>query len=124
MVDKLIYTIRVFITVVILLIWSVIGLMFWIPLMIRMVAYFCGMITISTFQNVDIKYAQDRLNFSIEFYVMGFIKILDILKRKKFGEIKLETNQPINFKRLLFSIIWDIIWTISFWGGIIILLIN
>jgi len=94
------------------------GFVFWIPLLLKMIAYFSSMITISTFRNIQIKAAQDRLNFAIEFYVVGFVKILDILKRKNFQEIKLEDIAPINFWDLFISIIWDVLWTLVFWGGV------
>jgi hypothetical protein len=87
-----------------------------------MIAWLCSMITISTFLQFDVKYAQARLNFSIEFYVVGYVKILDLLNRKKFKEIKLENNEPIKFWELFLSIIWELLWTIVFWGSIIIVL--
>jgi hypothetical protein len=124
MIDNIIYTIRVFVTIIVLAIWSVIGLLFWTPLLTRMIAWFCSMITISTFRQVDIKYAQARLNFSIEFYIIGFVKILDLLKRKKFKEVKLENNIPIDLRELFLSIIWDVFWTLIFWCSICIMIIS
>lgn len=123
MTDKIIYTIRVLVTLVVLGIWTIMGLVFWIPLLLKMIAYFSSMITISTFRNIQIKAAQDRLNFAIEFYVVGFVKILDILKRKNLEDIKLGDIAPVNFWDLLFSIIWDILWTAVFWGGVVFFII-
>jgi len=116
MIDKLVFLIRVIVIIIVLVIWSVIGFLFWIPLLIKMIGYFSSMITISTFRNIDIRHAQNRLNFSIQFYIIGYVKILDILKRKKFDELKLEDNFPINIWDLFISIIWDILWTLLFWG--------
>ena len=64
-----------------------------------MIAYFSSMITISTFRRIEIRHAQDRLNFAIEFYINGFVKILDILNWKKLEDLKLEDIKPID--------IWD-----------------
>jgi len=122
MITKIIYTIRVLVTLIVLFIWTIIGFLFWIPLLLKMIAYFSSMITISTFRNVQIKAAQDRLNFAVEFYVRGFVKILDILKRKNLEEIKLEDITPVDFWDLFISIIWDILWTLVFWGGVIFLI--
>lgn len=122
MTNKIIYIIRVLVTLLVLVIWTIMGFVFWIPLLLKMIAYFSSMITISTFRNIQIKAAQDRLNFAIEFYVVGFVKILDILKRKNFQEIKLEDIAPVNFWDLFISIIWDILWTLIFWGGVFFLI--
>jgi len=97
MTNKIIYAIRVLVTLLVLVIWTIMGFVFWIPLLLKMIAYFSSMITISTFRNIQIKAAQDRLNFAIEFYVVGFVKILDILKRKKLEKIKLEDIAPVDF---------------------------
>lgn len=123
MTNKIIYAIRVLVTLVVLGIWTIMGFVFWIPLLLKMIAYFSSMITISTFRNIQIKAAQDRLNFAIEFYVVGFVMILDILKRKKLEKIKLEDIAPVDFWDLLFSIIWDILWTVVFWGGVVFFII-
>jgi len=123
MTNKIIYAIRVLVTLLVLVIWTIMGFVFWIPLLLKMIAYFSSMITISTFRNIQIKAAQDRLNFAIEFYVVGFVMILDILKRKKLEKIKLEDIAPVDFWDLLFSIIWDILWTVVFWGGVVFFII-
>ena len=121
MIDKLVYLIRIFVTFIVLAIWTVIGFLFWIPLLIRMIAYFSSMITISTFRRIEIRHAQDRLNFAIEFYINGFVKILDILNRKKLEDLKLEDIKPIDIWDLFVSIIWDIFWSLIFWGSLVFL---
>ncbi len=115
MVQHIINVIRFVVVVIVLLLWTIIGFIIWIPLLIRMIAYFSGMITISTFRKTDIREAQNRLNFAIEFYINGFKKVVDVWKRDSGEEIKLKDNESLSIIPLLKSLAIDIVWTIIFW---------
>ncbi len=113
------YLIRFLVTIIVLITWTFLGFILWVPLLTRMIAYFVSIVTISSItRSVDIKEAQRRLNFAIEFYLYGYRKILEVMDRKEAGEIKLEhANSSIDLLGFLRKMALDIIWTIIFWGS-------
>jgi CRISPR/Cas system-associated protein Cas10 (large subunit of type III CRISPR-Cas system) len=113
--DSVTYILRVVVTIIVLIIWSIVGFLFWIPLLGRMIIWYTSMITISTFRQVDISYAQSRLTFAIEFYIIGFNKILELLKHKKLTYTRDDNQDPLNLWEFLTSLIWDLLWTLIFW---------
>ena len=120
------YIIRFLVTIIVLITWTFLGFFLWIPLLTRMIAYFVSVVAISSFtRSVDIKEAQNRLNFAIEFYLYGYRRILEVMERKDVGDIKLEDANPtIDLLELLKKMALDIVWTIVFWGSGITLVIN
>jgi len=73
--NKFANIIRFSIGVLVLFMWAVIGLLFWIPLLARAIAYYCGFVVLSSFQEANLDAPLKLLNFSIEFYPSGFNKI-------------------------------------------------
>ncbi len=120
------YFMRFLVTCIVLITWTFLGFFLWTPLLIRMIAYFVGVVTISSFTRaVDIKEAQQRLNFGIEFYLYGYRKILEVMDRQEAGDIQLEDANPrIDLLTLLKKMSIDIIWTIIFWTSSITLVTN
>jgi len=123
-VGYIINAIRSVVIAIVLFLWTFIGFIIWIPLLTRMIAYFTGMVTMSAFRKSTVKEAQNRLNFAVEFYINGFKKILDVLKRDSYEEIELKDNKPLKIIPLLKSMALDIAWTLLFWAGTILMVYN
>lgn len=107
-----------FVEIVIILVWSVIGLFFWIPFMARMIAYFMGMIILSTFEGLDLHSAQQKLEFAIAFYPSGFKQIISAFHSSgkngmSFEEAFSGFNDWLQFAK---KIAIDLIWLIIFWS--------
>lgn len=107
---------RLVATVMVLVLWTIIGLIVWVPMLLRMVAYFCGVILISSFRKVDVHQAQKRLDFAIQFYSNGFRKII-----RSYSETALEpgehlqNNEPIDLAEFLKQAFVDLAWALLFW---------
>lgn len=107
---------RLVATVMVLVLWAIIGLIVWVPMLLRMVAYFCGVILISSFRKVDVQIAQKRLDFAIQFYSSGFRKII-----RSYSETTLEPgeplqdNEPIDLADFLKQAFVDLAWALVFW---------
>ena len=107
---------RFIVTVAVLCLWAIIGLIVWVPMLLRMVAYFCGVILISSFRRVDVQAAQKRLDFAIQFYSNGFRKII-----RSYSDTALEpgeslpNNEPIDLVDSLKQAMVDLAWALLFW---------
>lgn len=110
--------VRLGVTAIALTVWVGLGLVFWIPLLTKMTAYFMTMITVDSFsRKVDIKNVQKRLNFAIEFYIYGFRRILEVLDSVELAPETLESIEPIDVLHFLRLVLLDFIWTIFFWSS-------
>ncbi len=69
--------IRYFALIVSLLMWAVIGAIFWLPLVGRTMAYYSACVVAATFRNLSMHRAQERLEYAVTFYGKGFRKILE-----------------------------------------------
>ncbi|RXK03655.1 hypothetical protein CRV02_00215 [Arcobacter sp. CECT 8989] len=56
-------------------IWCIIGLIFWLPFLIRMIAFFVGSILVSVSGKADMTVAQEGLDRAVRFYPDGFVHI-------------------------------------------------
>jgi len=121
--DKFVQFIRIGAVLVTLVLWTPLGLICWVPLMIRTIALFTSMVMVSSFsRNVDMEAAQQKLSFAIEFYIWGFQKILEVARQQKAGNIQLRNAIQTSFVQELKVLIANLIYTILFWSGIIVLL--
>ena len=107
-----------FVEIIIILVWAIIGLFFWIPFMARMIAYFMGMIILSTVEGLDLHSAQQKLEFAIAFYPNGFKKIISAFHSSDsngvgFEEAFSDVNDWLRFGK---KIAIDLIWLIIFWS--------
>jgi hypothetical protein len=120
MLENIINLIRVVVILIVLAIWTVIGLILWIPLLTRMIAYFSSAVAMESLTKTDIRHAQQRLNFAIEFYIQGFRKIIDVLAKKDSAEIELNNaTHNLGWSEYFKRVGIEIIWTIIFWSSAI-----
>jgi tetratricopeptide (TPR) repeat protein len=93
--------------------WAILGLIFWIPLLFRVVAAFClGLIYNMVMNNPEkIEASKASLEMAISFYPKGFQIIQSTLFEKSSATAK---YSPAEFKLLAF--LGHIFWTIIFWA--------
>jgi len=112
--------VRLCVTVIVLMTWTVFGMILWLPLLTRTMAYFTAMVALSSFsRKLDILEAQKRLDFAIEFYVYGYRKVLAVMEREDLGEITHTPPEPIAYEGMVQTIALDVVWTLVFWGSAI-----
>ena len=61
--------------VLLLIIWAVVGFIFWFPFLLRMISYFSMMLLLSITNGRDLKSAEVGLDRAIRFYLTGFESI-------------------------------------------------
>ena len=96
--------------------WAVLGFIFWVPLMFRIVAAFCASLAYNmVIQNPGaIQKSRISLELAISFYAKGFSMISDTIFEP--GK-KAIANPAEDFH--LYSFIAQVVWTIIFWGTIL-----
>jgi len=62
-------------------VWAVVGLLAWVPILLRGVAVYASAITASAFFKTDVVAAENLLHKSISFYLDGFTKIFAALSQ-------------------------------------------
>ena len=97
------------------IIWSVIGLALWIPLLIRTVMAFnlVMLFTIVTQDGKAIQNAHKNVQFAITFYMAGFSSIMNWTESASPNDI------PLNLDPVLKSIgkfAMELTWTAIWWG--------
>ncbi len=102
-----------FVKVILYVLWGIIGLYFWIPLLFRSISIFTTNIAVSIFSQSSISSSQEGLYSAIGFYSYGFIIINNAYsKRYTNGKIP-KQNLKILFwtfsKELIFSIVFYLI---------------
>jgi hypothetical protein len=99
---------------IVLLLWSVIGLLFWIPLLARMIVITTVVVIASVFGDADLAGARTGLNAAVGFYAYGFRRVFELLEDKECGKIKKPHPAEID----LFRICLETIYLLIFWGVI------
>ena len=91
-------------------VWSVIGFIFWIPLLARSTAVFSFLILYITLTNQDHNYLRYQLETAVGFYANGYRHIYDVFYRPANPP---PSGRPLELKP------WDILiatgWTVIFW---------
>ena len=103
--------VREFVRLIVLGLWSLIGLFFWIPLLARMVVYFTWSVVLASFAGSDVGSAQSRLDRAIRFYVVGFKNINHAVSK---GPVTDASAGPLG-RRFLWGILPDIAFSVVFW---------
>jgi thiamine transporter ThiT len=88
-------------------------------MILRLTAYFSAMVFVASFQKINLKPIQSKLEYGISFYPNGFARIF-----KSFSEQELDKQmdvevEGIDFPQLVKHIWIDVIWGTIFWFGII-----
>lgn len=97
--------------------WAILGLIFWIPLLVRIVAAFCGGLVYNMVINnpENIQRSKVSLDLALSFYARGFENIQSALFEKK----SYNNNNSTNPEFHLASFIGQILWTLIFWATVI-----
>ncbi len=100
--------------------WAVIGFLIWVPLLMRMVAYFVGIVGLSTYQRVDVRQAQRRLDFATSFYARGFRQVQESVQSLDSEEHYdlIPHSEPIDLAHFFKTTVVDFVWAIAFWSFI------
>ena|GEM_PF-4067723 len=108
------------ICVIILLFWSIIGFIFWIPLLVRVVASYAGNIVYKMVSdsNIDVDKSSMLFDKAIAFYSTGFIKIIETFSNKSSNPAN-STPAPKEDSRILYFFA-QLFWTFLFWGMLIV----
>lgn len=102
------------ILVLVLAVWTVVGVLFWIPLLIRAMLRF----SLSLLQSVLVGQRPDGaarvLRDAVSFYRRGFVVAIESVTRE---EIDGETQDPQTGNRLLLELVWAVpVWYLIFFA--------
>ena len=101
---------------VVLLVWAVVGAIFWIPLLLRAMLRFCISLIEAMFVGQRPTQAAKILRDSVHFYRRGFVVAVEVVTRE---DVPDERKQPAVESRLLFEVFWAaLVWYLVFlWMG-------
>lgn len=102
------------ILVLVVVIWTVLGLAFWIPLLARSIAVYASTVLLANIAGGSSEVAGHRLQLAVRFYADGFRNIIDSLYRTN-GPRDDSGSSGLNLGRLL----TEAVWTALFWIGVI-----
>lgn len=93
--------------------WGILGMIFWVPLLFRVVAGFCGSLVYNMVVNNPSKIHDSKvsLDLAISFYVKGFQTIYSSLY-----ETAITPKDIKNEEFRLIPFFGQVLWTIFFWG--------
>jgi hypothetical protein len=100
------------------LFWAVLGFLFWIPLLVRVISAFCGSLVYNMIIHnpSNIHNSKTSLDLAINFYAKGFKSIHSALYEDKKPDSSASSNNEFHF----LSFFSQVLWSIVFWGTIII----
>jgi hypothetical protein len=109
-VNALINIIRQFALAVSLVIWAIVGFLFWIPMLVYSIVQFSAMIVYATITDADPNSLATRLERAVRFYLEGFRNVIKaIYRRKTDGPATTDVRVEIT------KIIVHVIGTVLFW---------
>lgn len=91
---------------VVLVVWAVVGAVFWIPLLVRAMLRFCINLIEAMFEGQKPVRAARVLKDAVSFYRRGFIVAIEVVTQE---EIAQEADGPITENRLVFEIFWALL---------------
>ncbi|MDY7032936.1 MAG: hypothetical protein SVY10_13635 [Thermodesulfobacteriota bacterium] len=103
--------VREIVRLIVLCLWCIIGFFFWVPLLLRMVAYFTWSIAVSSFTGVSMAKGQKGLDRAIRFYALGFKNINYAVTH---GSVA-DESAPSFRAGFLSGILPDLAFTVLFW---------
>jgi hypothetical protein len=109
----LIGLVRLVTLLIALLIWSVIGFVFWIPMMVYAIVRFSALVVYATIVDADPKTIGAHLERSVRFYLQGFRNIIRAIK----GRQRWPSTGEEQFQVKPMVLIGHIMWTLLFWVG-------
>lgn len=100
-------------------IWSIVGFIAYVPMILRLTAYFSAMVFAASFQKVNLNPIQSKLEYGISFYPNGFARIIKSFSNHQLDNHKDIEEERIDFPKLVSRIWIDVVWGTVFWLGII-----
>ena len=91
---------------VVLLVWAVVGAVFWIPLMIRAMLRFSISLIESVFEGHKPARAAQTLRNAVSFYRRGFVVAVEVVTKEKVRE---EEEGSVGQNRLLLEVLWALL---------------
>jgi len=108
--------ILVVVWVILLIIWTVVGLFFWIPLLARMISAFVAAVIVSVFTGSEIRSAENALRIAMEFYVRGFQRVNNVLSGPKTTNYEGVRGVKIDN---MWKVIGHFVYSLTFWSGVL-----
>lgn len=102
-VDKVFAFVTGLILGTVLLIWAVVGAVFWIPLMIRALIRFSISLIEAMFEGHKPARAAKVLRDAVSFYRRGFVVAVEVVTKEQVRE---DEEGPVMPNRLLFELLW------------------
>jgi len=90
-----------------LAVWTVIGFIFWVPLLARSIFAFSISVLYVTLTRQNPHRIGYQLSIAASFYVMGFINIIEAIFPPNSAENVKEEDLEVHFVELLFEILWS-----------------
>jgi hypothetical protein len=100
--------------------WALIGLVAWIPLLIRCVAVFSTTLLAASFVGTRPNGAESALRFALNFYPRGFVVVLDTFRRMQSGDGEDTARESISWLRVAKELVFSIVfwWSaVHIWQG-------
>ena len=91
---------------VVLLVWAVVGAIFWIPLLVRAMLRFSISLIEAIFEGHKPTTAAKILRDAVSFYRRGFVVSIEVVTR---DEIDQRQEGPVTENRLLFEFLWALL---------------
>lgn len=99
-----------------LIVWAVLGLILYVPMVLRMVVYYSSMVFVSVFHQVDLPRVRERLEYAIEVYPERFRRIITSFHERGPRDEKTPHLEPINWQSFIKAVWVDAIWMFVFWA--------
>ena len=110
--------------VISLIVWAVVGFIIYVPMLLRMTAYFSTMVVVSIFHAIDIAKVQQRLEYTVHIYPDKFKMIIDSFKTSRSNIPFLDRIEPINWEQFIKRAWLDVVWGVIFWLGLTMYIVN
>lgn len=101
--------------IIVCLLWSIIGIILWVPLLFRIISVYTAVVMAASFKKFDMKNSQKRLDTVITFYIDGFRRIISSFGISSDEDII--SSPPLNNKHaeLIIRIGGEMTWSAIFW---------
>lgn len=103
-----------------LLVWSTLGLMIWMAMILRVAAAFSVKVTLHAFKPQDMRSAESNLRSALSYWTDGIKRILSILQSGIAGN----QHEDISWETFIPTILRDIAYTVLVFGPLIVLYLN
>jgi hypothetical protein len=91
---------------VVLVVWAVVGAVFWIPLLVRAMLRFCVNLIEAMFEGQKPVRAARTLKEAVSFYRRGFVVAIEVVTKEEIADA---AEGPVTENRLLFEVFWALL---------------